>query len=128
MAKKHEDPQRGIICRRDDRHHFRMFESLVGNEGFINLTRPAREAYLLMGLASKGRLEFSFPQTAYIRYMSKPTFISAKRELIAGGFIEEKRYGYLTVKYRLSNEWLNKKNAVYRVHTCGRQSGKGLTT
>lgn len=109
MAKKHEDAQRGIICRRDDRHHFRMFESLVGNEGFINLTRPAREAYLLMGLQSKGRLEFSFPQTAYIRYMSKPTFISAKKELIAGGFIEEKRYGYLTVKYRLSNEWLNRK-------------------
>jgi len=58
MAKKHEDAQRGIICRREDRHHFRMFESLVGNEGFINLTRPAREAYLLMGLASKGKLEF----------------------------------------------------------------------
>lgn len=108
MGKKHEDPQRGIICRRDDKHHFRMFSTLVESSAFINLSRPAREAYMLMGLSSRGRREFPFPQSAYLNYMSKPTFVSAKRELIQAGFIEEVRYGYLTVHYRLSNEWQNK--------------------
>lgn len=109
MAKKHEDPQRGIICRRDDRHHFRMYESLVHSDVFKKLSNPAKVAYMLMGLQAKGRPEFAFPQTAYIEFMSKPTFIKAKRELVKNGFIVEKRCGYLTVRYRLSNEWQNKK-------------------
>lgn len=105
---KSNDIQRGLICRLDDRHHFRLYESLADNEGFLNLTPAAQMLYLRMGLASKGKMEFTFPRSAYSKYMSTNTFIAAKRALIEGGFITETRYRCSKNLYRLSNEWLNK--------------------
>ncbi len=109
-AKKHKsnDIQRGIVCRLDDKHFFRLYESLADNEGFLNLTPAAQMLYLRMGLASKGRMEFEFPHSLYTRYMTNATFQKAKRALIEGGFIKETRYVCRKNTYRLSNEWLNK--------------------
>ena len=112
---KSNDVQRGLICRLDDKHHFRMFNSLLMDTEFKRLSNSAKVLYTYMGLQSKGKAEFQFPQTAYIDFMTKPTFIKAKRELINGGYISERREGYLTVYYRFSNEWLNKKNTAGKV-------------
>lgn len=106
--RKSNDIQRGLICRTDDRHHFRLYESLADNEGFLNLTPAAQMLYLRMGLASKGKMEFQFPHSAYSKYMTNATFQKCKRQLIETGFITETRYRCSKNTYRLSNEWLNK--------------------
>lgn len=106
--RKSNDIQRGLICRLDDRHHFRLYESLADNEGFLSLPFAAQMLYLRMGLESKGRMEFAFPHSCYSKYMSTNTFIKAKRALIEGGFITETRYRCSKNMYRLSNGWLNK--------------------
>ena len=106
--RKRNDIQRGLICRLGDRHHFRLYESLADNEGFLNLTPAAQMLYLRMGLASKGKMEFQFPHSAYSKYMTNATFQKCKRQLIEAGFITETRYRCSKNTYRLSNEWLNK--------------------
>lgn len=109
MGKKSTDLQKGMICDRTDKHHFRFFSSLSENDGFIELTPTAQMLYLRMGLATKGKIEFTFPYSAYKRFMSKATFQTAKQQLIDGGFITETRYRCSKNRYRLSNEWLNRK-------------------
>lgn len=109
MGKKTIDLQRGMICDRTDNHHFRFFSSLSDNPVFNDLTPTAQMLYLRMGLSTKGKLEFEFPYSRYKRYMSKATFQTAKQQLIDGGFITETKYRCSKNRYRLSNEWLNKK-------------------
>lgn len=107
MGKKTADLQRGMICDRADKHHFRFFSSLSDNDAFLKLTPTAQLLYLRMGLATKGKVEFEFPFSAYKKYMSKATFQTAKQQLIDGGFITETKYRCAKNRYRLSNEWLN---------------------
>ena len=103
------DFQKGLICRRDDRKFFRIYESLAESELFCNLTPAAQLLYIHMGLASGGKIEFEFPHARYSKIMSSSTFQAAKKQLIEAGFLTETVYRCRKNRYKFSSEWMNKK-------------------
>ena len=60
----------------------------MASEQMRSLSPSAFKIYCYMRLESAGNRSFKFPHAKYRSYMSKPTFLKAKKELIDKGFID----------------------------------------
>ena len=71
-----------------EKRYFRMGATLMASEQMRSLSPSAFKIYCYMRLESAGNRSFKFPHAKYRSYMSKPTFLKAKQELIDKGFID----------------------------------------
>ncbi|MDY5576137.1 MAG: hypothetical protein SPF70_01465 [Lachnospiraceae bacterium] len=71
-----------------EKRYFRMGATLMASEQMRSLSPSAFKIYCYMRLESGGSRSFKFPHAKYRSYMSKPTFLKAKQELIDKGFID----------------------------------------
>lgn len=71
-----------------EKRYIRLGATLMASEKMRSLSPSAFKIYCYMKIESGGKRSFTFPHAKYCSYMSKPTFIKAKQELIDKGFIE----------------------------------------
>lgn len=96
--------------------HIRLTRSMLLSESYSSLSFSAAKLYNLMKLWAKGQMEFdyswSLAQKASFSKKSNKTYIKAKNELIAKGFIEcirTSKCSRLPNRYKLSSKWNTKK-------------------
>lgn len=79
-----------------------ILKHMIESPAFMNLTNPARVAYLLLKAQCNkyGQNEVKYPYSHAEKYMDRHTFQNAIRQLIENGFIEKSSYGGL---YRRTN-------------------------
>ena len=102
---------------RNTPHFTQLYDSLYDSDAFISLSPSAQRLYICMIRQYKGGAndEFELPYSVwhdkYKLFGSSNTFKSAKKELIAAGFIEETFNGQSTMnanRYRFSAAWYTK--------------------
>lgn len=71
-----------------EKRYIRLGATLMASEKMRSLSPSAFKIYCYMRIESGGNRSFKFPHAKYCSYMSKPTFIKAKQELIDKGFID----------------------------------------
>jgi len=71
-----------------EKRYFRLGATILASEAMLNLSASAFRVYCYMRIESGGKRNFSFPFNKYKRFMSRPTFIRARDELIESGFID----------------------------------------
>ncbi len=71
-----------------EKRYFRMGASLMASEAARSLSASAFKILCYMKIESGGNRSFKFPHAKYQDYMSTPTFIKARDELIEKGFIQ----------------------------------------
>lgn len=85
-----------------------MPESLLLHKNFLKLSNSSRTLYIHMRLEGIDSLEFEFPVSRALTFISKHTFLKTKEELVERGFIEiihcDKNSGVPNV-YKLCNKW-----------------------
>ena len=62
--------------------HIRLTESMLTSKPYIALSNSAKVLYSYMKLWACGKDEFEYPITLCLKFMSNPTFQTAKVELI----------------------------------------------
>ena len=87
-----------------------VLKYMITSQAFINLTNPARVAYLLLKAQCNkfGQNEVKFPYSHAEKYMDRHTFQKAIKQLIDNGFIEKTSYGGLyrrTNVYKFKEDW-----------------------
>lgn len=88
--------------------HIRLTSDMMLSEVYLNLSDSAKTVYNYMKLYSCGNDVFEYPISLALKYMSKPTFLRARDELMAKGFLKyEQNNKYAKIKnvYRLSGLW-----------------------
>jgi hypothetical protein len=85
-------------------HHF-----MLKTEAWLALSAPARAVYIQIGFryngANNGKIAYSVRDAASECDINKDTASRAFKELVARGFIEERRHGALSKKTRIASEW-----------------------
>lgn len=71
-----------------EKRYIRLGATLLASEKMRSLSPSAFKIYCYMRIESGGNRSFKFPHAKYCSYMSKPTFIKARQELVDKGFIE----------------------------------------
>jgi hypothetical protein len=72
-----------------EKRYIRMGNTQMCSKMMMDLPASAFRVYCYMKLEAKGCKQFEFPYAKYRSYMSKHTFLDAKKKLIANGFIDE---------------------------------------
>jgi hypothetical protein len=91
-----------------DCRFMRLSNSQMLHPKMQELSGNAFKLYCCMKLEADGNLIFEFPHAVYTRFMAARTFLRAKDELIAAGFIEVEQPGAnlrAPNKYRFSARW-----------------------
>ena len=94
--------------------HIRLTADMMLNIIYMELSDSAKTVYSYMKLYACGNETFEYPISLALKYMSKPTFLRAKEELIANGFIEYERHNqFCKTKniYKLSGVWQHRNPA-----------------
>ena len=90
-------------------HFVRIGKSLLQHKSFRSLGTSARLLYICMTEAAAGKPEFRFSKSDYLAYgLARNTFLRAREELIAAGFIAVIECGRTTRKpnrYRFIDVW-----------------------
>ena len=92
--------------------HIRLTADMMLNKTYMELSDAAKTVYNYMKLYSCGNDTFEYPISLAQKYMSKPTFLRAKDELIENGFIEYEQHNqYCRTKnvFKLSGAWCSRK-------------------
>jgi hypothetical protein len=88
--------------------HIRLTADMMLSKAYIELSDAAKTVYTYMKLYSCGNDVFEYPISLGQKYMSKPTFLRAKEELIEKGFIEYEQHNQFCRSknvFRLSGVW-----------------------
>lgn len=91
-----------------ERAYIRIGSSLLHHEAMMKLPSNAFRLYVYMTLECRGYQDFTMPHSRYKKFMSKPTFIKARDDLVQAGFIEiTEKNGNLRKpnKYRFSKRY-----------------------
>lgn len=70
-----------------EKRYIRMGATIMASGAMMDLSSSAFRVYCYMRLESSGRKDFRFPYSKYRAYMSRPTFLKARDELVEKGFI-----------------------------------------
>jgi hypothetical protein len=71
-----------------EKRYFRLGNSLLYAPAFLQLSPNAKQVYLYMRIESSGKKEFIMPRSKQTKFTSKDSFLRAKEELEAAGFID----------------------------------------
>lgn len=87
----------------------RLGTSQMMDEAMLSLTPGAFQTYCYMLNAARGKYEFIYPQSQYLKVCASQAFERRKKELIEKGFIRISENGSNIVGkstlYRFSEEW-----------------------
>jgi hypothetical protein len=89
--------------------HIRLTADMMLSKKYLELSDSAKTVYSYMKLYACGETIFEYPISLCLKYMSKPTFVRARNELIEKGFLEyeeNNKFARIKNKYRLSSAWL----------------------
>lgn len=98
----------GKNCEGRGQTFIRLTSDLMCSEPFSSLSNGAQLLYLRMCLASAGKPEFQYTYSQYKAFLTKPSFIRCRNELVEADFIEiVERNGNLRLPnvYRFSLRW-----------------------
>ncbi len=90
--------------------HLRMTKDMLMDERFLNLSSSAKTLYLYMKMWAIGHNDIEFSASMSEQFMTKPTYIKARDELVKAGFIDYinshcARDKHKTAKYEFSDRW-----------------------
>lgn len=92
-----------------ERFFIRLGESQFMDAAMLSLTPGAFQTYFYMLHAARGKYEFVYPQSQYLKVCGSEAFERRKKELIEKGFIRISENGNNIVGkstlYRFSEEW-----------------------
>lgn len=91
-----------------EKRFVRLGNSLLLDTACLKLSGNAFRLYAYMLLESDGKIEFEMPRHKYIKFMTQPTFIKSRDELIKKGFVEVAQNNANLRKanvYRFSSRW-----------------------
>lgn len=71
-----------------EKRYFRLGATIMASEAMLSLSSSAFRVYCHMRLESGGKKSFRFPFNKYKIFMTRPTFVKARDELIEKGFVE----------------------------------------
>lgn len=71
-----------------EKRYYRMGATIMASEAMLSLSNSAFRVYSHMRLESGGKRSFKFPYSKYKIFMTRPTFVKARDELVQRGFIE----------------------------------------
>jgi len=83
-------------------------ETMMLHDNFISLSSSATKLYLYMKYWSCGKEEITYSSSLAEKYMTKPTFIKARNELVDKGFIkylECGRFSRTPNIYKFISDW-----------------------
>lgn len=91
-----------------ENRYIRLGDSLLMSSTVKKLSSSAFRVYVYMCLESAGQSHFTFPHNKYQKFMSKPTFFRALKELESAGFIDVVSHNKnlrTANDYAFSNRW-----------------------
>ena len=102
---KAPDNVRKYIAKGSDNKFARVYRAMYESSMYKDLSPTAKDLFVGMIMVAGNNVEFSYPHSAYIKRMSKDTFIRGKKQLIDNGFITETHFQTQKNVYRLSDKW-----------------------
>lgn len=102
---KSPDNVRRYIAKGSDNKFARVYRGMYESSMYKELSATAKDLFVGMIMVAGNNVEFSYPHSAYIKRMSKDTFIRGKKQLIDSGFITETHFKTQKNIYRLSDKW-----------------------
>jgi cobalamin-dependent methionine synthase I len=88
--------------------HIRLTADMMLCKVYLELSDSAKTVYNYMKLYSCGNDIFEYPASLAAKYTSKSTFLRAKEELLAKGFIEYEQHNqFCRTKniFKMSGDW-----------------------
>lgn len=71
-----------------EKRYIRLGATIMASEAMLSLSSSAFRVYCHMRIESGGKRSFKFPYSKYKIFMTRPTFIKARDELVEKGFID----------------------------------------
>ncbi|MEY8413593.1 hypothetical protein AALB51_20455 [Lachnospiraceae bacterium 62-26] len=71
-----------------EKRYFRLGATIMASEAMLSLSNSAFRVYCHMRITSGGKRSFTFPYSKYKIFMTRPTFVKARDELVEKGFVD----------------------------------------